>query len=364
MKVYGLTRRRRPEAAGERASGQSRSGLKALPERFAGMKKVKRKQYISPGAKESFFVEQKKRRPVIPLIIVGVILTALVLFAVVGLRYGATVEVVRVSVESSQLPKSFDGFKILQISDVYGKEIGENQSGLKAIISKLDYDAVIFCGDYMGDVEDPDFWVVRDLVGCVREGVPVFYILGDKDYHPKNAPENSEKWKMCIVPPYKIDIMKVFEECGARFVYPAERITNEAGDSIYLTGIAYDRETLNEMDFDQDTDFSICVTHKPINYNVTRRLRDVNKRTITEVDYDLCLSAHTFGGQYRLPVLGTVFSGDEGWFPQEDTLRGLSRDDAGRYRYINGGLGVESGFRFFSHPEISVIELKYSEKGE
>ncbi|MBP1588159.1 MAG: metallophosphoesterase [Clostridia bacterium] len=328
------------------------------------MKRVKRKQYISPGAKESFFVEQKKRRPIIPLIIVGVLLTGLILFVVTGLRYGADVDVVRVTVKSSQLPMSFDGFKILQISDVYGREFGENQSGLKAMLEKLDYDAVIFCGDYMGRETDPDYWLVRDLVGCVREGVPVFYILGDNDYRPKNAPENSEKWKMCIVPPYKIDIMQVFEECGAKFVYPAERITNEAGDSIYLTGIAYDREVLNEMDFDQDTDFSICVTHKPINYNVTRRLRDVNKRTITEVDYDLCLSAHTFGGQYRLPVLGAVFSGDEGWFPQEDSLRGLSRDDAGRYRYINGGLGVESGFRFFSHPEISIIELKYEEKAD
>ncbi|MBR5059682.1 MAG: metallophosphoesterase [Clostridia bacterium] len=325
------------------------------------MKKVKRKQYISPGAKESFFVEQKKRRPIIPLIIAGVILTALILFVVIGLHFGATIEVVRVSVESNRLPKSFDGFKILQISDLYGRDIGDDRSGLKAIINDLDYDAVIFCGDYMGDEEDPDFWLVRDLVGSVKEGVPVFYILGDADYRPKNAPENSEKWKMCIVPPYKIDIMRAFEESGARFVYPAERITNEAGDSIYLTGIAYDRESLNEMDFDQDTDFSICVTHKPINYNVTRRLKDVNKRTITEVDYDLCLSAHTFGGQYRLPFLGTVFSEDEGWFPQEDTLRGLSCDDAGRYRYINGGLGVGSGFRFYSHPEISVIELKYVE---
>lgn len=322
------------------------------------MKKVKRKQYISPGAKESFFVEQKKRRPIIPLIIAGVILTALILFVVIGLHFGATIEVVRVSVESNRLPKSFDGFKILQISDLYGRDIGDDRSGLKAIINDLDYDAVIFCGDYMGDEEDPDFWLVRDLVGGVKEGVPVFYILGDADYKPKNAPENSEKWKMCIVPPRKLEIMSLFEEYGGMFVYPAQIVTNESGDSIYLTGISYDREALNAMDFDQDVDFSICVTHKPINYNVTRRLKDVNKRTLTEVDYDLSLSGHTFGGQYRLPVLGAIFSDEEGWFPQEKSLRGISKDDAGRYNYINGGLGVASGFRFFSNPEISIIELK------
>ena len=303
------------------------------------MKKLRRNQYISRSTKDSFFVDEKKKRPIIPLIIVGVILAAVFAFFIYGLRYGGKVVIARATVESSQLPKSFDGYKILQISDVYGKEFGERQKKLRDMLKDEDYDIVIFTGDYMGNDTDPDFWVIRDIIEGLKE----------------------DEWKMCIVPPRKLEIMSLFEEYGGMFVYPAQIVTNASGDSIYLTGISYDREALNAMDFDQDVDFSICVTHKPINYNVSRRLKDVNKRTLTEVDYDLSLSGHTFGGQYRLPVLGAIFSDEEGWFPQEKSLRGISRDDAGRYNYICGGLGVASGVRFFSNPEISIIELKYAE---
>ncbi|MBQ3894432.1 MAG: metallophosphoesterase [Clostridia bacterium] len=325
------------------------------------MKKLRRNQYISRSTKDSFFVDEKKKRPIIPLIIVGVILAAVFAFFIYGLRYGGKVVIARATVESSQLPKSFDGYKILQISDVYGKEFGERQKKLRDMLKDEDYDIVIFTGDYMGNDTDPDFWVIRDIIEGLKEDVPIYYVLGENDYTPANASETSEKWKMCIVPPRKLEIMSLFEEYGGMFVYPAQIVTNASGDSIYLTGISYDREALNAMDFDQDVDFSICVTHKPINYNVSRRLKDVNKRTLTEVDYDLSLSGHTFGGQYRLPVLGAIFSDEEGWFPQEKSLRGISRDDAGRYNYICGGLGVASGFRFFSNPEISIIELKYAE---
>lgn len=325
------------------------------------MKKLRDSRYISRSTKDSFFVEEKKKRPILPLIIVGAILTILIIFAIVGLRYGAKIVVSRAQVKSDQLPASFDGYKILQVSDLHGTEFGDRQSKLKKLIATLDYDMVIFTGDYTGDTEDIRFFIM-DLVACIERDVPMYYVLGDCDYTPPVVSKSSDKWKMCIIPPDKIPVMTAFEECGVEFVYPAQKITNDEGDSIYLTGISYDKELMNRMDFDQETDFSICVTHKPINYNVTRHLKDVNKRMITEFDYDLCLSGHTLGGQYRLPILGALYSEDEGLFPQENSLKGLSTDDAGRYNFICGGLGVESGFRFFSHPEISVIELKHVEK--
>ncbi len=328
------------------------------------MKKIKGSRYISHSTKDSFFVEEKKKHPIVPLIIIAVLLTGIVAFAIAGLRYGGKIVVTSATVESDRIPESFDGFRILQITDLHGKEFGDRQQNLKQVIDGLEYDIVVLTGDYIGEDNDPDYWIVRDLIACFKEGTPVYYILGDCDYTPANVGSGSEKWKMCIVPENETPIMSVFRDCGAEFVYPAKKITNGAGDSIYLTGISYDKELMNRMEFDQDTDFSICITHKPINYNVTRRLKDVNKRTITEIDYDLCLSGHTMGGQYRVPVLGALYSDDEGLFPQEKSLKGLSVDDGGRYTFISGGLGVETGFRFFSNPEISLIELKYAADGE
>jgi len=327
--------------------------------------KFKQSKYMSGNLKESFFVETKKKRPYIPIIIILLVLALLVVFATTGLRKGQTLVLTTVTVPSEQLPESFDGFRILQISDILGKEFGANQSKIRELLKDAEYDIVIFTGDFFQkDDEDPDFWLIRDLMSCLDSEVPVYYILGDNDYSPPVVSTTSDKWKMCIEPPQKTAFQEFFEtEFNAKFIYPVQQVRNSVGDAIYLTGIEYDRDKLNNMDFDQDVDFSICVTHKPINYNVTRRLKDVNKRMLTEVDYDLTISGHTLGGQYRIPILGNVFSEDDGWFPQEEDVKGLSISD-GRYQFINGGLGVESGFRFFSNPEICIIELQYVQPEE
>lgn len=326
------------------------------------MKKFKQNKYISKSKKNLFFGEGKKRRIWIPLLAVFIAAAVAAAIAVAALRKGSKPVISRVSVAHWQVPKSFDGYKILQISDLYGKEFGDRQSKIKKLLEGVEYDMIIFTGDFLTSPDDKDYWAVRDLMECLDTAVPIYYIVGDNDYHPENVSSKSNSWKICIKPSAKTDFMKFFEkEYGAKFVYPAQKITSEEGESIYLTGVDYDKDVLNGMDFDQDTDFSICVTHKPINYNVTRRLADVNKRTFTEVDYDLSISGHTFGGQYRLPILGAVYCDEEGWFPQESSVYGLSSDGAGRYNYISGGLGVKSGLRVFSSPEISLIELKTAE---
>lgn len=327
------------------------------------MKRIKRTKFMTSDGKFRFFGKAEKRFNFVPLIVVFVILAILAIFIGTGLRQGTKLKVTHCVVSHEQVPKSFDGYKILQISDVYGREYGTGQSQIKKLLEKEDYDLVLLTGDYFGKEKDRDYWQVRDLLDCLKKDVPVYYILGDNDYSPLVVSAKSDKWKMCIEPQEKTPF-QIFmeEECGAKFVYPIQKITNDFGESIYLTGIKNDKELMNKYDFDADVDFSITVTHKPINYDVSRHLKDVNKYTITEIDYDLSISGHTGGGKYRLPIIGSVYDPDEGWFPQEEDVVGLSKDSDGRFNYICAGLGTEKGFRFFSNPEISIIELKC--KGE
>lgn len=323
------------------------------------MKKLKQTKYITDNGKFRFFVDAEKKHRILPLIIVAAVLVLVASFVIAGISAGYRLKLTKVTIAHEQLPKSFDGFKILQISDILGREFGDRQSGIKKLIENEEYDIVVFTGDFLKSVTETDYWVIRDIVACIREGTPIYYVLGDNDYRPAAINKNSDKWKMCIVPEEKTALQLFLEnECGAKFVYPIQKIESDEGEYIYLTGILYDKETMNAMDFDPDVDFSLTVTHKPINYDVSRRLKDVNKRTITEIDYDVSISGHTGGGQYRLPILGTIFDVDEGWFPQEDSVVGVRKDSSGRVNYISGGLQVASGFRFYSNPEISIIELK------
>ena len=55
--------------------------------------------------------------------------------------------IVEQNVIIDELPEEFDGYRILQISDLHGKYFGENQSDLLAVINALDYDCIILTGD-------------------------------------------------------------------------------------------------------------------------------------------------------------------------------------------------------------------------
>ena len=74
----------------------------------------------------------------------------------------------------------------------------------------------------------------------------------------------------------------------------------------------------------------------------------------------MSLSGHTLAGQYRLPLLKTIYLEGYGLFPQEDVAYGLHYAQ-GRANLITSGLGVDSGFRLFNTPELVVLELKYKE---
>ena len=76
-------------------------------------------------------------------------------------------------------------------------------------------------------------------------------------------------------------------------------------------------------------------------------------------DIDLVVSGHTHGGQVRLPYLGGLYVGDQGWFPEYD--KGLF--DLNKIKIvITSGIGSSKQKipRFNNIPE--VVNLKISNK--
>lgn len=324
--------------------------------KYKGLGKMKTESSFSPSA--SIFEEKKKPWKWVILAVAVILVVCIIAWIADIARCNSKIEVKNIVIEHKDIPKSFSGYKILQISDINGKEFGDRQSELISLIKGLDFDMILLTGDYYGeDKSDP--WPLLDLLDGLKTNKPIYYILGEEDVPARDSKDDD--WMMCINPPENSQIVTELKERGVISVYPAQRIESDAGEYIYLTGIK-NNNRLKGFDFEAESDFSICVTHKPIDYNVDARLRDVNTRIITEIDYDLNIAGHTLGGQYKIPILDTVYADDYGFFPQESQVYGLSKDSSGRYSYISGGLGVKSGFRMGISPEISVIELKATEK--
>lgn len=286
----------------------------------------------------------------------------LVLIVLVVLMVGvsnAKIDVDKVSISHKQLPESFDGYTILQISDIHGHTFGESNSKLINTINELDFDMILFTGDMLGHPDDEDdIWKTVDLIEAIaRENVPIYYVLGESDYEPENKDNLEDDWNMCIEPKEKTPFMVAIEEVGAQPVYPIQEI-RRGNDVIFLTGVKYYEDLFDEYGFDTDMHFTICVTHKPITYNVNRRLETINKNSYNEVDYDLSISGHTHGGTVRLPILGALYVEGHGVLPSEKYAQGLHYTQ-GRYNYISQGLGTGDGFpvRVCCTPTVSLLTL-------
>ncbi len=300
--------------------------------------------------------DKKKSHKWVAIPVIFILLIALCVYT---LYDNGQIEVDYVTVTHNQIPKSFDNFKILQISDLHGKSFGKDNANLISKINTINYDMILFTGDFMENPEDGDSWAIIDIISEIKnKDVPMLYILGESDYVPSNKESLSDSWNMCIMPSEKTELMSNLESHGVQFVYPITPVYVN-GEAIFFTGIEYKENLFDEYGFDVDKHFSICVTHKPIDYDVNDRLDYINKQNLNEVDYDLSISGHTHAGGIRLPILGAVYMEGKGLFPQEKYTNGLHSDGQGRYNYISAGLGASDfpGFRFCNTPQISVITL-------
>ena len=91
------------------------------------------------------------------------ILAALIIICAAVLLYSKyRLTVTRYEVSSDRLPESFDGFRIVQLSDLHGSEFGEDNERLVCAVEKEDPDIIVLTGDFIGDEEE--FLEVQTLV--------------------------------------------------------------------------------------------------------------------------------------------------------------------------------------------------------
>lgn len=93
--------------------------------------------------------------------------------------------VVEETVALAQLPESFDGFRILQISDLHGRTFGESQAELIGAINALDYDMIAFTGDMnRSDTLDSSAEAsapILNLLDGIKNKEYLFWVDGNTD---------------------------------------------------------------------------------------------------------------------------------------------------------------------------------------
>lgn len=270
------------------------------------------------------------------LVILIILLIAALLSA-----WGFTMETVYYTVKTDKLDKKV---RIVFISDLhncfYG---GTDQSALIDEVHEASPDIVIFGGDVI------DMWGGTDnaikLMTELSKKYPCFYTPGN---HEEMRDDESEFFE------------KVSGICPVLMGEYRDITVNEQDIRIYgvLDSVAYgEHKTQLEECFDtlNSSRYNILIAHQP--EQIDSYLGEGLK---IPAGFDLILSGHAHGGQWRLPkVLDQgLYAPDQGIFPDYTS---------GMYEYGNTVHIISRGLarplrmifipRIFNHPELSVIDI-------
>lgn len=287
---------------------------------------------------------------------------AVSVLAVVIFVYGMAVtrtdyEVRRVVIESEKVPESFDGYKIVQISDMHVGNMVCQQQELNEIISicnGLEADAIAFTGDLVdirySELSDD---VLEHLARLkARDGI--YSVTGNHDI--------GVYVKDSISLPPAVSVQKVIEaqrKIGWRVLEDETIYLRRGEDSISLTGISFSpvlqefrhSAKIPDVAIDKAYDgkaeggFNVTLVHIPQLWDVI-----VSKQLA-----DLTLSGHVHAMQMKLPI------GKRGISPSRVKYRRWSGlyEQNGRWLYINDGVGyVLYPMRIGARPEITLFELR------
>jgi predicted MPP superfamily phosphohydrolase len=269
-------------------------------------------------------------------------LTALIILALIAAAAAFLIkdsrddlEISRYEVKSQKLPESFDGFKIVQLSDLHGAEFGEDGMGLVEKVKELEPDIIALTGDFVTD--EGDLAAVEKLAARLTELCPVYFISGNHEFGSGLA----------------VKVRNILERAGVKYLSNEYLTISRGEDGILLGGVedplAYadmlsPDELAQKMNDAAPDAFKILLGHR--NYWMTE---------YPELPVDLIFCGHAHGGLIRIPGVGGLIGTDRRLFPDFDA----GEYNNGRYTLIvSRGLGNSVSIpRVFNRPEIVCVEL-------
>lgn len=274
------------------------------------------------------------------------------------------IQVRHADVVSSKVPEAFDGYRIVQFSDIHLGTWGRDTtfiSNLVDSINSLNPDLIVFTGDIVNrstNEMEPFNTVLRRLKA--RDGV--YSILGNHDYG------DYVEWESPLAKAANMELMKQWQrQIGWKLLNNSYEFIHKGNDSIALIGVgnwgeppfaqygdlnkAYPKMSQRHLN---DNNFKILLSHNPEHW-----VQEVKNKS----NIDLTLSGHTHAMQMEMDIAGKRLSPAAwkyhcwGGMYEDETSLGNSK------LYVNIGAGeVGIPMRIGATPELTVLTLRRTDK--
>lgn len=270
-----------------------------------------------------------------------------------GLYYGNNhIEISTYNISSSRIPKAFNGYKILQLSDLHSKSFGMDNRKLIEIIDKEKPDIIVMTGDMVNSY-DNEFHSFLDLAEKLKS-YKVYFVEGNNETKlPKEK---------------NIELMKAMREVGIKILRNSKITIVREESVINIYGLWCDLCYYKEIksDYRKDTYFQRNNIEKALGYcdrkkfNILLAHNPLYFDTYAKWGADLTLSGHVHGGVIRIPGVGGLLSPERRFFPKYS--EGQYDIDESKL-IVNRGLGSKPLLpRVLNRPEISVVVLQNEHK--
>ena len=273
--------------------------------------------------------KRKARRVLLVLLIIAALL------ALAGRDSAENIDAASYSLAFSSLPSAFDGFRIVQISDLHAREFGRDNSRLLEKTAAAEPDIIAVTGDIIDDEGQLD--TARTLFSGLVAIAPVYSVAG------------THEWSCGELPA----LLKVLSACGVKVLSNSYEVLYRGEEKIVIAGLEDANgyadmiappEFMARLKASEGECFTILLSHR--NYTPEYYL---------PLGAELVLSGHAHGGIIRLPFTDGLINASRELFPKYTS---------GPYRledmvlFVSRGLGSSVKVpRLFNRPHLPIITL-------
>lgn len=279
-------------------------------------------------------------------------ITLSVVIVVIGSGiYGFTVgwkrlDIVEQVVESPDIPPAFNGFRIVQLSDLHVGTFDHDPAVLDSIVSivnSLHPDVILFTGDLINVYPD-ELHPYMYILSTLKAKYGVFSVMGNHDYayYDKKASQTELDKRI-------LQLQQMQRKMGWDLLLNENRLIKIDGQTLAIVGVENDSkpphpargDLAKAMEGVPDDAFVILMSHDPSHWK-----RDV----VPNSNIPVTLSGHTHAMQFRIGNISPSQLIYEEW--------GGEFDDKDQMLYVNVGTGSSVPFRLGAWSEIGLITLK------
>ncbi len=227
--------------------------------------------------------------------------------------------------------------RVALVSDLHSCDYGDKSKELTDMLDEEKPDAVLLCGDIFDKKLPNDN--AYEFLKYVATRYACYYVTGNHEYARREVVTIKKNLRA-------LGITVLDGQC-ARLSANGEALNVCGIDDFGAVGESAARAELKQAASGADERlYTLLLAHRPKNIDI-----------YSEYGFDLVLSGHTHGGQWRIPgVMEGFFVPSDGFFPKYV---------AGEYEYNETRLIVSRGLareshpipRIFNNPELVIIDL-------